>query len=491
MNKRKVIEVCGDKTRLKHHKIENISGLTIYEGERIAIVGANGSGKSTLSGILTGVYPLVGDGVKYDFGGANNRMVYENIKFIAFRDSYGADDSDYYYQQRWNSNDIIGRKRVMDELPEIDNSPLKERLFELFGINDILDKQLLLLSSGEMRKFQLTKTLLSNPQIIIIDNPFIGLDETTRNQLQLLLSQLYELSKIQVIIILSQDSEIPQFITHVISLEKQHCCGKLPLSEYIAQRGEVDMSAQIKKSIKLIKGIKPKPLNSSYTTAVELRDVTIKYGDRTILSQINWRIKRGEKWALSGNNGSGKSTLLSLLCADNPQSYACDITLFGRKRGSGESIWDIKRHIGYSSPELHRSYLKSIPSINIVASGLFDTLGIYQHLDEQEVETCTLWMQIFGIEDLAQRNFMQLSSGEQRMILLARAFVKDPELLILDEPLHGLDSSNRKLVLEVINTFMNRGDKTGIFVTHYINELPSTITNHIKLRPPERECDGV
>ena len=142
---------------------------------------------------------------------------------------------------------------------------------------------------------------------------------------------------------------------------------------------------------------------------------------------------------MSGDNGSGKSTLLSLVCADNPQAYACDISLFGHKRGSGESIWDIKRHIGYVSPEMHRSYKQNIPAIQIVASGLKDTIGLYVRPNEAEREQCRKWLEVFGIGHLADRKFMEMSSGEQRLVLVARAFVKEPDLLILDEPLHGLD----------------------------------------------------
>ena len=171
-----------------------------------------------------------------------------------------------------------------------------------------------------------------------------------------------------------------------------------------------------------------------------------------------------------------------MICADNPQSYACDISLFGRKRGSGESIWEIKKHIGYVSPEMHRAYLKNLPAIDIVASGLHDSIGLYRKTQENDVDTCVWWMDIFGIADLKDRSFLQLSSGEQRMVLLARAFVKDPELLILDEPLHGLDMRNRRLVKDVIEAFCARKDKTLIMVTHYQEELPATITNSLFLK---------
>ena len=214
---------------------------------------------------------------------------------------------------------------------------------------------------------------------------------------------------------------------------------------------------------------------------VELRDVTIRYGNRTILDRLSWTICQGEHWALQGRNGSGKSTLLSLICADNPQSYACDITLFGHQRGSGESIWDIKRRIGYVSPELHRSYQRNRPALSIVASGLKDTVGLYVRATDEDKQQCLKWMQRFGIEHLAQRSFTQLSSGEQRLILVCRAFVKSPDLLILDEPMHGLDMPRQQLVKDIINDYCSDPQKTLIMVTHYDEELPSCINRHLTL----------
>ena len=213
-----------------------------------------------------------------------------------------------------------------------------------------------------------------------------------------------------------------------------------------------------------------------------MNGVSIRYGNRTILKDLHWHVRNGERWSLSGQNGSGKSTLLSLVCADNPQSYACDISLFGIPRGSGESIWDIKRHIGYVSPEMHRAYNRDIPAIKIVASGLKDSVGLYVNPTEEDYEKCRFWMWIFGIENAEQRTFLKLSSGEQRLVLLARAFVKDPQLLILDEPLHGLDTKNRQLVKEIVEAFAKRDNKTLIFVTHYQEELPACINHHLQLK---------
>ena len=214
---------------------------------------------------------------------------------------------------------------------------------------------------------------------------------------------------------------------------------------------------------------------------LDFRNVTIRYGERTILKDLNWTVRQGEHWALSGENGSGKSTLLSLVCADNPQAYACNIELFGRRRGSGESIWDIKKHIGYVSPEMHRAYMKDIPAIDIVASGLSDSIGLYHRPKAEEKQQCLSWMKTFGIDGIADRTFLKLSSGEQRLCLLARAFVKDPELLILDEPMHGLDLRNRQMVKEIIDRFCSDPRKTMVMVTHYEEELPGCITHKLYL----------
>ena len=215
---------------------------------------------------------------------------------------------------------------------------------------------------------------------------------------------------------------------------------------------------------------------------IQASNISLRFGKKALFEEVNIKFTEGNCYGIIGANGAGKSTLLSLVCADNPQSYACDISLFGRKRGTGESIWEIKKHIGYVSPEMHRAYLKNLPAIEIVASGLHDSIGLYKRPQPEQMAVCEWWMDIFGIADLKDKPFLQLSSGEQRLALLARAFVKDPELLILDEPLHGLDTYNRRRVKKVIEAFCKRKDKTMIMVTHYESELPDTITNRIFLK---------
>ncbi len=478
-----IIEIEAGVTRHPGYRMREPVNFTLAAGEHLAIVGRNGAGKSRLVDIITGRWPLLLNEVKYDFSPLKSRMAYENIQYIAFRDSYGDADGNYYYQQRWNTHSLDEFPLVRDLLSEASDEEWKKSLYGLFGVEAMLDKQIVLLSSGELRKFQLVKALLSGPRVLVMDNPFIGLDAGTRGLLHSLLEKLVCVTDLQVILILSKTDEIPTFVTHVVPVENLVCGEKRTRAEYMAACRPVPERMLSEEKERRIMEL-PCPALLHTDNVVELKKVSIRYGAYTILENLDWTVKCGEMWALSGDNGSGKSTLLGLVCADNPQSYACDISLFGKKRGSGESIWEIKKHIGYVSPEMHRAYLKNLPAIDIVASGLHDSVGLYKRPQPGQLAVCRWWMDIFGIANLESRNFLQLSSGEQRLVLLARAFVKDPELLVLDEPLHGLDLYNRRLVKDIIEAFCRRTGKTLIMVTHYREELPRCITHSLYLKRP-------
>lgn len=429
----------------------------------IAIVGRNASGKSRYVEEM------------------RHRLASDRVRYIAFRDSYGASvDGAYYLQLRWNQHDIDQETPTVGQLLEkayalagedtADRRHLQQSLYRLLGTDRFCDEYIITLSSGELRKFQLTRTLLADPKILIMDNPFIGLDDSTREQLKLLLKQLSDERDMKIYIVVSREDDVP---------------------DYVADRIELpDPPARQLPGLELL--VTPPTLPTLLTTGagatatapdevVRMRDISIRYGKRTILSGLDWTVRRGEHWALSGKNGSGKSTLLSLVCADNPQGYACDISLFGKQRGSGETIWQIKQKIGYVSPEMHRSYHRDLPALRIVASGLKDTVGLYVRANEQEKEQCRWWMRMFGLEGLEDRSFLRMSSGEQRLVLLARAFVKSPELLILDEPLHGLDNENRRRVKDIIEAYCQLPGKTLIFVSHYREEWPRCIDHELAL----------
>ena len=419
-----------------------MSGLDIREGEQVALVGPNASGKSRLASAFAGR---------------------TGAKYITFRDSYGSyGDRNYFMQQRWNLFTLEGEPPTAGEAlrkeaaagrdPEGARRRLAE-LTALFGLEGVLDKPLVILSSGELRKFQLTRALLDGPSVLVVDNPFIGLDPRTRALLTRLLAVLA--ASTTLLLVLSRPAEIPSFITHVIPVRDGEAGEKVPLEAYLD-------------------AVLPPPV-------IRMRDVTVSFGDRVLLDRLNWTVRAGEHWALTGANGSGKSTLLSLVCADNPKAYACDIELFGRPRGSGETIWDIKKNIGFVSPELHRAFQVDAPALDIVTSGLFDTEGLYRHPSAEQYACARRWMAEFGIAELAERPFLRLSSGEQRLCLVARAFVKDPPLYVLDEPLHGLDEAQRLRVKALLDRFCGAPGKTLLMVTHYPEEYPACIDHSLTL----------
>ena len=462
----KTIELKNAIAKKPEWRLAEPINFSLNEGEHLAIIGRNGGGKSMLVDMITGKHPVFPDTINYSF-----TEPYNNLKHITFRDTYGGDnDRTYFLQQRWNQTEIDeGTPTIGSKLEEAftlagEDTPERRRfqkhLYKLFHLEDLLDKYIILLSSGELRKYKLVANLFTKPKVLIIENPFIGLDAETRDQVKELLKTLALEQGMQIILVLSKMDGM-KFVSDIkvkTDFQIEHC----PHAIMVKHEPTVPPV--------------PQPV-------IKFSHVTIRYGERTILNDLNWVVLKGEHWALTGQNGSGKSTLLSLVCADNPQSYACDISLFGHKRGSGESIWDIKKHIGYVSPEMHRSYKQNIPALQIVASGLKDTIGLYFRPTKQEKDICIEWMNLFGIKHLADRKFLEMSSGEQRLVLLARAFVKFPDLLILDEPLHGLDLCNRNLVKTIVDRYMfENPDRTLIYVTHYENELPNCIDNSLYLK---------
>jgi len=373
---KKIIDVRAAVPRFPAPRFQHPVDFSLLEGEQLAIVGRNGAGKSMLVDVLTGRHPLMSGQVIYDFSPTKQRLVSDNMKYIAFRDSYGPVDGTYYYQQRWNQHDIdeevpcVGQlldeaftkaevsmrreaRYTQAEVEEIllERQAIRKHLYEMFHWEKLLDKRIIFLSSGELRKFQLTKTLMTNPRLLIMDNPFVGLDADARAQLTDLLTMLTSRTALQVILVLSKTDGVPDFISHVVQVEDMEVGEK--------QERKIWQSAQVAPPTGLLdpllrQQILELPTVDAPSTedgvVVDFRHVNICYGDRTILRDLSLTVRKGEHWVLAGENGAGKSTLLSLVCADNPQAYANDIVLFGRERGSGESIWEIKRHIGYISP---------------------------------------------------------------------------------------------------------------------------------------------
>ena len=413
--------------------------IELHQGETLIICGPNGSGKSTLVDMLRGKRRLR--------QGQRETSDKLSISYASFIDQYstGVDVGGSAYQMRWNRGamDENFEPRVRDVLKGYQG-------YALMDFDSMMERTIVSLSSGEFRRLQLAKILAKNPNVVIIDNPFIGLDRQGRHAVSTLLKRLAERHDIAIV------------------LTTCHWQESFSSPEPIANNC--------------------KPTSTSHKV-LEAHNISIRYGKRTILNNFNLTIHEGEHWALKGPNGSGKSTLLSLICADNPQGYACDITLFGRGRGTGESIWDIKKNIGFVSPEMYRAYRRNLPVRDIIASGLYDTTGLFRRPKACDYATIAQWMETFNISQWSDRSYLCLSGGEQRWVLLCRAFVKNPPLLILDEPFHGLDPCYRSRAKQIICEYFRQAQRTLIMVSHYEEDFPPIIDHEINLRKQSTESE--
>lgn len=520
------IQLLGAVGRHPQMRLKAPADFVLEQGEQIAIMGPNGAGKTLLCDLITGKNILQQGTLAYNFGPGVEPRAYGNIIQLTFEDALGSVEKPYYFQQRFNSQDrdesplvrtvlmralagggeglsaddarAAGHGLTQDEAraagAEDKSTFLDNPLLDTFMMRPLLDKRMVLLSSGEMRRYQLFKNLIKKPHVLIVDNPFIGLDAPMRDQLNEFFRMMVSDGSVQIIMILSMLHDVPDYLTHVVCVEDGVVKPKVTRDEYLASFAShmEHYVASRELDDRLREQIIGLPVHEVANLTVDgavtdevisIRNLSLPLPetDRVLYGGLQWTVRRGEKWALQGRNGSGKSTLLSLICADHPAAYACDISLFGRRRGTGESIWEIKKNIGFVSPEFHRAYRENRPAVDIVASGLHDSVGLYKRPRPEQMGICEFWMEVFGIAHLRDRQFLTLSSGEQRLCLLARAFVKDPALIILDEPLHGLDTYRRNLVREVIAAFCQRPDKTLIMVTHYVEELPGSISQSLVL----------
>ncbi|AOY59143.1 MULTISPECIES: ATP-binding cassette domain-containing protein [Desulfococcus] len=451
----------------------------IRRGEHWVVTGPNGTGKSTLVQALAGELPVVRGRVI-----PGKAWKIENTGYVSFESHRRLiareERLDISRQFSCNAENLTTVRDLFEgNLETLDNDVLTSLNS---GVSLLMDRPVQALSTGEMRKVLIAKTLARFPKLptlLILDEPFEGLDESSRRDLMLLVRKLMA-EGAQIVLVTHRFSEIPPEITHVLVLGKKGVVGKGPRKAFLDANRETPVFEDIRTKLSAIppfRGIR----KASPPVLVAMRGVCVSYGSTAVIDGLDWTFRRGENWTILGPNGAGKSTLLQMIAGDHPQAYANDIRLFGRRRGTGESIWEIKASIGMISPEFQIRYRKNIIGLEVVLSGFYDSIGLFRRSTPEEEKIAGQWMRHMGIANLAQRPFPQLSQGEQRMVLLARAMVKSPILLILDEPCQGLDRKNRQRVLALIDAVGRHTPTHILCVVHHIEEIPACTTHVLRL----------
>ena len=481
--------------RIRQRFILADTDWTVKRNQHWAILGPNGAGKTTLVRALTGQVPVVRGTIwPADIGSDRHRIAY--VSFDQHRHLLAKEDR--LDAARWYSGHIhdetIVEDYLIDGLPaEVGKADLAETLSRLQA-GDLIHQGIRHLSTGEMRKVLIARAILRNPAILILDEPYNGLDSESALRLFSLIDHLTA-GPMSIILVTHRLEEIPPRTTHMLGVKDGRIIFRGP-KEKMMRGGRIHAlysssavptpgvkTGDIEAAGSKFNGVPTEPL-------VEMRGATIKYKRKPVIRRIDWTILAGQNWAIVGPNGSGKTTLLNLIYGDHPQVYANRVYMFGRRRGRGESVWEIKERIGMVSTEIQLRYRKPVTALEAVISGFFDAIGLYRRPTREQSQIALQWMQVIGIESLAARRFEWLSTGQQRLVLIARAMVKSPRMLLLDEPTQGLDPANREGIMTAVDAICRDPAVSVIFVSHRPEDLPGSITRLLTLVPSSSGSDG-
>jgi len=454
---------------------------TIQPGQQWACLGPNGAGKTSLARILSRQAThfsgellrsprLQECGIAY--------VCFEQAKALCERDQK-LDDSEF----RADASDpgTTVQTLILDgREPDDRFHQWSERL----RMRHFLHRGLRFISTGEMRKALLVKAILSEPALLILDSPLDGLDRASQAEMRNIIAQLLQSPAITMLLLCRQLEDVPSGVTHILVLQAGQILACDSRENIFANKA---VQAFMNPPVALL-GELPPPAARPYELAKDkpllaLREVVVKYGDLTVLRDVNWIFEWGTHCCVSGPNGCGKTTLLSLITGDNHKAYGQDITLFGIRRGSGESVWDIKQKFGQLDTQLQLKFARGMRVLEVVVSGFFDTVGLYDAWGDAQRNRAEQWLSALGLADYSRESFDALSFGLQRMVLLARAMVKSPIILLLDEPTLGLDGHHRKLMLRAIEHIAENCDTQIIFVSHSAGETPACINQHLSFEP--------
>jgi molybdate transport system ATP-binding protein len=455
---------------------------TLLAGQHWACLGPNGAGKTSLARVISSqATHFSGNIHRSDIFEAKGvaYVCFEQAKALCDRDKK-LDDSEY----RADASDpgtSVQSAILGGRIPDTRFRQWVERLH----IDHVLQRGLRFISTGEMRKTLLIRALLSEPALLILDSPLDGLDHASQGEMRQIIDELLH-SDMAVLMLCRQLADIPAGISHVLVLDNGAIAASGARSAIMSDPGVKALMNPPLAELGDLPAPAPRPYElPDQGPLLQLRNVSVSYGETQVLREVNWVLERDNHCSVSGPNGCGKTTLLSLITGDNHKAYGQDITLFGIRRGSGESVWDIKQKYGQLDNQLHLNFVRGMRVVEVVVSGFFDTIGLYDDWGDAQRDTADQWLAALGLAEFSRESFDALSFGLQRMVLLARAMVKSPIILLLDEPTLGLDGHHRQLMLRAIDHIAANCDTRIIFVSHSAGDRPACINQHLRFEPRE------
>lgn len=498
--------------------ITNLS-WRMNDGEAWLVIGPNGGGKSDFVNALAGKMSFVPNSLAESQGNFFSAFT-DSVEMVSLEraaklieEERNNDESDYVEGgvdigrtgRRFIAEGVLGPLKKTDELPAWANEMDSHFAVQLCGIEKILDRGLKYMSTGEIRRTLLARALISGKKLLVLSDPFAGLDAESRKILfdffaTIVSSQQTGKSEYpHIILCMERWHEIPDSITNVVEFANKQIVFNGSKDDYVVRLAEKQTQNEVEKSAKkeelssnlteTIANTSPLKQESadSEELLVEMNHVNVGWGDHQVLIDLNWKLKKGEHWLVRGPNGSGKTTFLELITGDNMQVYCNDVRLFGKKRGSGESIWDIKQKLGIVSYRLHVEYrmVGGTNLRNLIISGFRDSIGLYGAPTGVEIAVADKWLALGGFAGREREMFRDLSYGEQRAMLILRSVVKCPPILILDEPCHGLDEEYREKILHLLELIAEKGTTTMLHVTHDPTERLSCEHHVLELCPGE------
>ncbi|MCE5312228.1 MAG: ATP-binding cassette domain-containing protein [Nitrospiraceae bacterium] len=476
-----IIEIRNVDIVLENKKILSDVSWRLQQNENWAVLGSNGSGKTTFLKLIRGdIWPTAGSRI-YALEGEPQESpigIKNHIALVSpeIQDAYTKNSWDLTVEEVIHTG-FADTVWLFDK-PTRQQLNIADDIIEQLGIDSLRQKQMLRISSGEAKKVLIARALVSNPEVIMLDEVCNDLDAGSRETLISMIDKIAR-SGTQIIYSTHRTDEMPSSITHALLLSK----GSIAIQGDINSVASHNPVYQDKADASGNAVIRTKKCNAIHhkqqlAPLVEIVNADIYIEDKQILHNINWRIDRGEHWLVTGRNGAGKSTLFKLILAELHPASGGRISRFDLRDDT--SVWDVRKRIGYVSSALQGGYDWDITAEEVVLSGFFASIGLYDEASEEQKEAALKWMNILRIDNLRNRRIFTLSYGESRKVLLARAMVNGPDMLLLDEPCNGLDIPSRADFLGLVEKLAQQAT-TIVMATHHKNEIIPSITHELAM----------